>query len=205
MELMGDIGEHLAKKLNLYKKVDGEILNMNLPDLSQLGYVSTLGTGAFGRVTLVKFEERYFALKAMSKHLITKEGLTKHVLSEKRALLDCKNPFIVNLHKTYSDSQNVYMLMDVVQGGELFAYLQKRQQPLSEAQARFYVAGVILALDHMHSKGYAYRDLKPENLLIDKNGYIKLADLGFAKRLLPGLKTATMCGTPEYLAPEIVM
>ena len=81
---------------------------------------------------------------------------------------------------------------------------QTRGGPLTEEQARFHVASVICGLEYLHEHNVVWRDLKPENLLIDKSGYLKIADFGFAKKLPPGQKTHTLCGTPEYLAPELV-
>lgn len=97
--------------------------------------------------------------------------------------------------------------MDACPGGELFSYLRTRPRaagPLPEAHARFLVAGVALALRELHGRGLVYRDLKPENVLLDARGYPRLADFGFVKRVPPGGRTHTLCGTPEYLAPELV-
>jgi len=111
------------------------------------------------------------------------------------------HPFIVKLHATYKSKDRLYFLLDPVMGGELFTVLRKNRL-FPESTARFYAASVLLAFEHMHAREYVYRDLKPENLLIDYDGYIKVTDFGFAKRVKT--KTWTLCGTPEYLAPEIV-
>jgi serine/threonine protein kinase len=117
------------------------------------------------------------------------------------------SPWLVTLHASFADDRRVYLLMDACPGGELFSYLRTRPRsagPLSERDARFYVAGVALALRELHSRSLVYRDLKPENVLLTSRGYPRLADFGFVKRVPAGGRTHTLCGTPEYLAPEVV-
>eukprot|EP00494_Astrolonche_serrata_P027337 UN27600 len=109
--------------------------------------------------------------------------------------------FLVNLIATYKDRLRVYFLLDVCLGGELFTLLRKRRY-FDEPVSQFYAACVVEAFDYMHSKSIIYRDLKPENLVLDSSGYLKVTDFGFAKKVED--KTFTLCGTPDYLAPEIV-
>lgn len=118
-------------------------------------------------------------------------------------------PFVANLVASFSDRDCLYMLLDYVPGGEVFTYL-RRMRRFDEPTSRFYISELVLVLEYLHETqdGIAYRDLKPENLLLDKDGHIKLVDFGFAKRLgrdgdKPG-ETYTLCGTPEYLAPEVI-
>merc|ERR1712173_296897 len=111
------------------------------------------------------------------------------------------SPFLVNLVATYKDKLRVYFLLDVCLGGELFTILRKKRS-FPEATARFYAGCVIEAFDYMHSLEVIYRDLKPENLVLDNRGYLKITDFGFAKKCED--KTFTLCGTPDYLAPETV-
>lgn len=127
-----------------------------------------------------------------------------HVNSERAILADVAgHPFITTLITTFSDHENLYMLLDYCPGGEVFSYLRKRKR-FSEETARFYVAEIVLILEFLHeSEGVAYRDLKPENILLDKEGHVKLVDFGFAKRV-DTKETYTLCGTPEYLAPEVI-
>ena len=115
----------------------------------------------------------------------------------------CSNPFIVKLYRTFRDSRYLYMLMEPCLGGELWTILRNKKR-FDDESSRFYTACVIKAFDYLHDKGIVYRDLKPENLLLDSSGYIKLTDFGFSKRLEPGEKSWTFCGTPEYVAPEII-
>jgi len=112
------------------------------------------------------------------------------------------HPFLVRLYATYKDKDRLYFLLEPALGGELFSVL--REKPLfDEPTARFFAACVVSAFEYMHSKNIIYRDLKPENLLLDKQGYLKVTDFGFAKDISSG-RTWTLCGTPDYLAPEIV-
>lgn len=128
-----------------------------------------------------------------------------HVRHERQILGEVSgHPFITNLLASFSDHDCLYLLLDYVPGGELFSYLRKFRR-FDEGSARFYAAEIVLVLEYLHEKqgGVAYRDLKPENLLLDEDGHIKLVDFGFAKRL-GSTETYTLCGTPEYLAPEVI-
>uniref|UniRef100_A0A8R1TR80 Protein kinase domain-containing protein n=1 Tax=Onchocerca volvulus TaxID=6282 RepID=A0A8R1TR80_ONCVO len=165
----------------------------------------TIGTGSFGRVYLARDtinQKNYYALKKMS---ISKVILTRqinHVFSEKKILASLKHPFIVKMYNSKCDGQNLYILFEYIPGGELFSYLRNVQR-FSALTARFYTCEVILALEYLHSKNIAYRDLKPENLMLTKIGHLKLTDFGFAKIITD--QTNTLCGTPEYLAPEVII
>jgi len=168
--------------------------------------IGVLGKGAFGVVTLVKdpSTNQTFALKSIEKYQIVKARRQKHVINERRIMsklsdLHCK--FLVKLITTYKDRYKVYFLLEVCLGGELFTILRKKRA-FNEKTARFYGACVIEAFQCMHSHNIIYRDLKPENLVLDWEGYPKITDFGFAKEVRS--KTYTMCGTPDYLAPEIL-
>jgi serine/threonine protein kinase len=126
---------------------------------------------------------------------------TEHILSEKEVLSQIHHPFIVNLLKTFQDTKRLYMILEYVVGGEVFSHLRKAGKFPSDV-AKFYAAEIILALEYLHSLDIAYRDLKPENLLLDSQGHVKITDFGFAKKVTE--RTFTLCGTPEYLAPEII-
>jgi cGMP-dependent protein kinase len=174
---------------------------VNQQDLKEL---AVLGKGSFGFVKLVldaKTNQSY-ALKAVSKQQIVQTGQQGHVMSEKKAMATMDHPFLVKLHATYKDRNRLFFVLDPILGGELFTVLREKTL-FDEDTARFYAAHVVLAFEYMHSRGYCYRDLKPENLLIDKDGYLKVTDFGFAKNIGDG-RTWTLCGTPDYLAPEIV-
>lgn len=111
----------------------------------------------------------------------------------------------MKLQFSFQDEEHLYLIMDFINGGELFYHLQQ-QGKFSEDRARFYVAEIVLALDYLHKAGIVYRDVKPENILIDYEGHIKLTDFGLSKEGLNennGM-TESFCGTTEYLAPEII-
>uniref|UniRef100_A0A0N4ZS67 Protein kinase domain-containing protein n=1 Tax=Parastrongyloides trichosuri TaxID=131310 RepID=A0A0N4ZS67_PARTI len=171
--------------------------------IDRLLTVTTIGTGTFGRVQLCrhKINGKYYALKSMNiKHLIENRQVD-HVYNEKKILSSTCHPFIVRLYDTYKDKLNLNMVMEFLPGGELFSYLRS-MKTFSSPMAKFYAAEITLALGYLHESSIAYRDLKPENLILDHEGHIKLTDFGFAKRILD--KSYTTCGTTEYLAPEII-
>jgi serine/threonine protein kinase len=117
-------------------------------------------------------------------------------------MLNFNHPFLVRLFTTYKDRDRVYLLLEPSLGGELFTVLRS-ETLFDDATAKFYAAHLVLAFEYMHDRNYIYRDLKPENLLLDARGYIKVTDFGFAKNIGSG-RTWTLCGTPDYLAPEVV-
>lgn len=177
--------------------------------LSDFEVRGTLGTGTFGKVLLVRHrssaanptKQNHFAMKVLRKTEIVRLRQVEHVNAERYILSRVHHPFVVDLFATFQDSLNVYMLMSYVPGGELFTHL-RRAQRFTPDVTRFYLATIILALKYLHSFNVIYRDLKPENLLLDSRGYLRLTDFGFAK--IVDDRTWTLCGTPEYLAPEII-
>ena len=183
----------------------------------------TLGTGSFGRVHLVqsKHNQRYYAVKVLKKQQVVKMKQIEHTNDERRMLQRVKHPFLITLWGTFQDAKNLYMVMDFIEGGELFSLLRKSQvrcncelsvegnllltrlhQRFPNPVAKFYAAEVTLAIEYLHAQNIIYRDLKPENLLLDRHGHVKITDFGFAKDV-PDI-TWTLCGTPDYLAPEVV-
>mmetsp|Transcript_45562 Transcript_45562/g.89649 ORF Transcript_45562/g.89649 Transcript_45562/m.89649 type:complete len:889 (+) Transcript_45562:41-2707(+) len=179
---------------------------------SSLERMAFLGKGSYGHVELMAEkrsdgkEPRIFALKACMKQELVECGQLNHIVAEKRCmqLFDC--PFLLNLHATYQDEHCVYFLLEAALGGELFNVL-RAQSILGQSQACFYIAATVVGLEYLHSLDYIYRDLKPENVLLMPDGYPKIADFGFAKRLTAGddYTTHTLCGTPDYLAPEVIL
>ncbi|KAF8848621.1 Pkinase-domain-containing protein [Acephala macrosclerotiorum] len=171
--------------------------------LGDFEILRTLGTGSFGRVHLVqsKHNSRFYAVKVLKKAQVVKMKQVEHTNDERRMLQEVKHPFLITLWGTFQDSKNLYMVMDFVEGGELFSLLRKSQR-FPNPVAKFYAAEVTLALEYLHGKDIIYRDLKPENLLLDRHGHLKITDFGFAKKV-PDI-TWTLCGTPDYLAPEVV-
>lgn len=174
--------------------------------LADLNWIATLGVGGFGRVELVTAGDNNnesFALKKMKKSDIGDSKQQQHILNEKSIMEDCESPFIVRLYKTFKDRKYLYMLMEPCLGGELWTILRNHTR-FEDDQAKFYTACVIEAFDYLHTKKVIYRDLKPENILLDSSGYVKIVDFGFAKQLGSEGCAWTFCGTPEYVAPEII-
>ncbi|KAJ9607291.1 cAMP-dependent protein kinase catalytic subunit [Cladophialophora chaetospira] len=171
--------------------------------LTDFAIQRTLGTGSFGRVHLVqsKHNQRFYAIKVLKKAQVVKMKQIEHTNDERKMLQRVKHPFLITLWGTFQDSKNLYMVMDFIEGGELFSLLRKSQR-FPNPVAKFYAAEVCLALEYLHAQDIIYRDLKPENLLLDRHGHVKITDFGFAKEV-PDI-TWTLCGTPDYLAPEVV-
>ncbi|KAJ2508971.1 cAMP-dependent protein kinase catalytic subunit [Coemansia sp. RSA 2049] len=171
--------------------------------LDDFQLLNTLGTGTFGRVFLSqsKLTKRFYAMKVLRKSQVVKLKQVEHINNEKNILEGARHPFIVQLECTMQNERNLYMLMEYVPGGELFSHL-RRAGRFPDDVARFYAAEIVLALDYLHSMKIIWRDTKPENILLDAHGHVKLTDFGFAKRVED--RTWTLCGTPEYLAPEII-
>ena len=138
----------------------------------------------------------------MRKRQLIEMKQVEHVINEKQLLGLANHPFVISLAASYQDGVELYMLLELSLGGELFTRLRDYHR-FEESTARFYAASVVSAFAHLHDLSIAYRDLKPENLLLDTKGYMKLCDFGFAKMVTDG-RTFTLCGTPEYLAPEII-
>jgi len=163
----------------------------------------TLGEGTFGRVKLVihSSTQTVYVLKSMRKAMIVLWHQMTHVANERRLLASLDHPFINRLAASFQDASVVYMMLEPLMGGELTSVIE-REGKLDENVTRFYSACVASALAYLHVLRIAYRDLKPENLVLDGSGYVKIVDLGFAKVVVN--RTFTFCGTPEFIAPEII-
>lgn len=174
---------------------------------SDFEFLHVIGKGSFGKVLLARHRHdgNHYAVKVLSKRLIVRQNEARHIMSERNVLLkNLEHPFLVGLHFCFQTRDKLYFVLDYVNGGELFFHLQ-RERTFSESRARFYTAEIASALGYLHSRGIVYRDLKPENLLLDSQGHVILTDFGLSKEgLLATDTTNTFCGTPEYLAPEIV-
>ena len=169
--------------------------------------VKVLGTGAFGKVSLVYNEElkRYFAMKALKKEYIKKNQQTRHTKEERKILETIDYPFISKLYYAFQTKKSLYMITEFMAGGEMFHHLHDCGH-FDENRTRFYIAELVLAIDHLHKHNILYRDLKPENILLDEIGHIKLTDFGLSKIMnnIEKDKTYTICGTPIYVAPEVL-
>lgn len=163
--------------------------------------LDTLGTGTFGRVKLCTYNGKVYAMKILQKSEVIRLKQEEHISSERKILLSISHPFIVVLYRTFQDPMHVHMLLEYVNGGEVFTHLRNAGR-FSKEFTKFYTGQIVLVIQYLHEKNIVYRDLKPENLLIAADGYLKITDFGFAKELHQD--TWTLCGTPEYLAPEII-
>mmetsp|Transcript_32991 Transcript_32991/g.65628 ORF Transcript_32991/g.65628 Transcript_32991/m.65628 type:complete len:325 (-) Transcript_32991:729-1703(-) len=174
------------------------------PKLEDFELLDTLGTGSFGRVRLVKYKPdgNYYALKILKKSEVIYLKQVEHVKTEKHILERISHPFIVNLFGAFKDPKNLYLMMEYIIGGEFFSHLRKAGRFTNDT-SKFYAAEITLVFAYLHDLSILYRDLKPENLLLDRAGHCKVTDFGFAKKV--EYRTWTLCGTPEYLAPEIIL
>jgi len=175
-------------------------------NLSEIETQATLGIGTFATVSLVSYsvdgELKPYALKTLCKEKLVRYEQIEHTINEAKLLASFHHPFIAKLEAVFESPTACHLLLEPVMGGELFARI-RLQRRLSEAEALCYSMMVAAALDYLHARRVAYRDLKPENLLLDERGYLKLVDFGFAKEVVD--RTWTLCGTPEYMAPEVIL
>ena len=167
--------------------------------------IKIIGRGSFGKVCLVEYlpNHEIYAMKSLKKDILIKEDKIESTLLEKEILETVNHPFIINLIFCFQTEERINFVMPFIPGGELFQHL-KNVKHLGENTTRFYAAQIAVAIQHLHDMGYIYRDLKPENILIDAQGYLRLTDFGLAKKVKNGEKSNSFCGTPEYLAPEII-
>jgi len=169
-----------------------------------------LGKGSFGKVVLVRKKlgvtvGGVYAMKVLRKSHLLRRRQIERTKTERRVLGRLDHVFIMKLHYAFQSQEKLYLVLDYCPGGELFFHLS-RYRRFPERVARFYAAELTTAIGHLHSVGIIYRDLKPENVLLDADGHVKLGDFGLAK---DGISSATkgatsMCGTPEYMAPEVL-
>jgi len=167
--------------------------------------LNVIGKGSFGKVMQVKKKDdgKIYAMKVLRKEAIIARKQVAHTRAEKSILQKIQHPFIVRLHYAFQTKDKLYMILDYINGGELFYHLKKEGR-FPENRVKFYAAEIVCAMAHLHSLRIVYRDLKPENILIDGEGHITITDFGLSKEINPEEGTSTFCGTPEYLAPEVL-
>lgn len=161
----------------------------------------------FGRTRLVKSlkDKNYYCMKIMNKARIVKLKQLPHVLNEVTILSRLRNLFAIEMRALFQDENSVYMVLEYIPGGELFSHL-RRNKVFEVAAYQFYAIEIACALYHLHQLQIVYRDLKPETVLLTKDGHIRLSEFGLAKQLDPThTQTFTLCGTPEYVAPEVIL
>ena len=167
-------------------------------------FLYVIGKGGFGKVWKVKSKKTKitYALKEMSKLKVIDKKSIKSINSERELLSKLHHPFIVNMHYAFQDNENLYLVMDLLTGGDLRFHIS-RHKKFSEEQTRFFICGIIFSLEYIHSHNIIHRDIKPENLVLDENGYIRLTDFGIAKENMPDNSSETS-GTPGYMSPEVM-
>ncbi|KAI4790617.1 hypothetical protein KUCAC02_034514, partial [Chaenocephalus aceratus] len=204
---LDDVSNKGYEDAELKAKYEAENAFFSSLKLTDFNIIDTLGVGGFGRVEMVQLksdEAKTFAMKILKKRHIVDTRQQEHIRSEKHIMTEAHCDFIVRLYRTFKDSKYLYMLMEACLGGEVWTILRDRGS-FEDSTTRFYTACVVEALAYLHAKGIIYRDLKPENLILDSRGYAKIVDFGFAKKIGFCKKTWTFCGTPEYVAPEIIL
>jgi serine/threonine protein kinase len=169
--------------------------------------LKVVGKGSFGKVMQVRKRDtgRVYAMKVLTKSNIIKRNQVEHTRTERNVLGRIVHPFIVGLNYAFQTQDKLFLVLDYCSGGELFFHLG-REGKFEEDRARFYAAQIVLALEHLHSLNVIYRDLKPENVLLDHKGNVRLTDFGLSKENVEGVDSGahSFCGTPEYLAPEVL-
>ena len=190
------------KKVGTIFSTHKTVKNVGVDDFK---IIKVIGRGSYGKVCLVEFKQtkELFAMKSLKKNVLLDEDQVESTLLEKNILQSLDYPFLVGMVFCFQTEERVYFVLPFIQGGELFQHLRKYKY-FPEKNVKFYAAIIGLSLDYLHKKGIVYRDIKPENILIERDGYLKLIDFGMAKILKDDEKTNSFCGTPEYLAPEII-
>ncbi|XP_071334725.1 serine/threonine-protein kinase MRCK alpha isoform X2 [Trachinotus anak] len=183
-----------VKQMRLHKE-DFEILKV-------------IGRGAFGEVAVVKVKntDKVFAMKILNKWEMLKRAETACFREERDVLVNGDGLWITTLHYAFQDDNNLYLVMDYYVGGDLLTLLSKFEDRLPEEMAKFYLAEMVLAIDSVHQLHYVHRDIKPDNILLDMNGHIRLADFGSCLKLMEDgtVQSSVAVGTPDYISPEIL-
>jgi serum/glucocorticoid-regulated kinase 2 len=190
-------GDSIIKKKKTFNNLQVEI--------NDFEKIKTIGRGSFGKILLVKYtpNNKLFAMKSIRKDQIISEGIIDNILVERNILLLNQSPFLLSLSFFVQNSERIYFITQFLKGGDLFNKL-KTDMFLSEDLVKFYAAQIAIALQDLHDLGFAYRDLKPENVLIDEDGYIKLCDFGASVKIKGTEKENTFAGSPEYASPEMI-
>ena len=197
---------HINKREDEFKLSEDIILNNSYIGFNSFELLDCLGAGSFGKVFKVRMKSNgeIYAMKVINKNFLIKNHQLKYAITECNVLKQVKSPFILTLHYSFQTENNLYMVIDYCPGGDLSFHIV--QNVFEESEAKFYIAELILGIEHLHKLNIIYRDLKPENILISSDNHIKLADFGLAKE---GVNDSSMaksfCGSPAYLSPEMII
>lgn len=202
-KLADELQENEDRRSPSASEKEAKAQKMSLDDFQMM---KVLGKGTFGKVMLAKLRKtgEVCALKILKKEVIISKDEVAHTLTENRVLQELKHPFLTELKYSFQTKDRLVFVMEYVNGGELFFHLS-RDRVFSEERSRFYASEIVLAIKCLHDNKIVYRDLKLENLLLDSEGHLKITDFGLCKEEISyGATTKTFCGTPEYLAPEVL-
>ena len=171
--------------------------------------IKLLGRGSFGEVLLVRLKanKKIYAMKILSKKLLKIKKQETHTKTERDLMVKINCPFIVNIKSAFQDTSKLYIVSEFMQGGDMFFHMHDGQIVIfNNDKTKFYILELVLALEFLHKNNMVYRDLKPENILLDAKGHVKITDFGLSKILdEENDKAFTICGTPQYLAPEVLL
>ncbi|KAG5887882.1 hypothetical protein JTB14_015534 [Gonioctena quinquepunctata] len=191
--------------LNRYDDFASDIINLRMKT-DDFEHIKVIGRGAFGKVQLVrhKYTKKVYAMKRLSKADLIKRSDSAFFWEERHIMAHASSEWIVQLHFAFQDAKHLYMVMDYMPGGDIVNLMSNYDIP--ETWAKFYTMEVVLALDVIHSMGFVHRDVKPDNMLLDKYGHLKLADFGTCMRMdEDGLvRSNNVVGTPDYISPEVL-
>ena len=174
--------------------------------IDNFNIVSLVGKGSFGKVFLVttKHSSEYFAMKALKKDVVLQDDDVECTMFERDVcMLGNRNPYLTKLYCTFQNEEFLFFLMEFLNGGDLMFHIVESKK-FTEDRARFYAAEILCGLQFLHNEGIIYRDLKLDNVLLDSQGHCKISDFGMCKKIPPDGKAQTFCGTPDYIAPEIL-
>lgn len=207
-------GLKVQRGTNNYEEITERLASPALPSpmssspigLDNFHSLAVLGKGTYATVVLARKADTgaIYAMKVLNKDLLKSQKQRFHIQTERNIMIQVDHPFLIKLSWAFQTESKLYFVLEYCPGGELFNLLQKRRV-FTEDQARFYLVQIIMALEALHERDIIYRDLKPENVLLDKDGYLRLTDFGLSKMGISTPRgTFSLCGTPEYLAPEVL-